>query len=316
MINDSFRVILNGKPAKLFRSGSFTALNLLMMNGYGFRDIMGRPGGNIAVTVNGQRKVFYGTASEPASLSINGKEGKLSQIIQAGDSIDFVPAKAGVPAKAYLGDIEGAATCREITLNGEYAFLETPLKNGDVIVIKLANEENEEEEEKKEDKIQRKEKNGPEEKAAIKVAEEEQKTDGRRVSVPVERETAEALGRETVQKQQERSIQWQETEPAEKKEMESYQQEKVPAKQEETELGHQKAKLRKLLFYLNDSLITLPQKEDGSPYYLMDMIEYSGIDLKNPQGNIRLTVNKSQAMFQQALSEGDRIEIMVEKRTS
>ena len=46
----------------------------------------------------------------------------------------------------------------------------------------------------------------------------------------------------------------------------------------------------------------------------MDMIEYSGIDLKNPQGNIRLTVNGKQAMFQQALAEGDRIEIRVEER--
>ena len=44
LINDSFRVTLNGKPAKLFRSGDFTVLSLLMMNGYGFRDIIGRSG--------------------------------------------------------------------------------------------------------------------------------------------------------------------------------------------------------------------------------------------------------------------------------
>jgi cell division protein FtsA len=60
MINDSFRVTLNGRPAKLFRSGTFTALNLLMMNGYNFRDIMGRAGMNLTVTVNGRRR--YSTA--------------------------------------------------------------------------------------------------------------------------------------------------------------------------------------------------------------------------------------------------------------
>ena len=144
MINDSFRVILNDRPAKLFRSGSFTALNLLMMNGYSFRDIMGHPGANLIVTVNGSRKVFYGVPSQPASLQINGKEGKLSEIIHAGDTISFVPAMPGAPAKACLGDIEGAASCQEIQLNGAYAFLETPLKNGDEILMRLPGAESEE----------------------------------------------------------------------------------------------------------------------------------------------------------------------------
>ncbi len=133
MINDSFRVILNNKPAKLFRSGSFTALNLLMMNGYNFRDLLGRAGQNLVVIVNGARKIFYGSASEPATLLINQKEGKLSDIIHAGDSIDFVPAVPGIGAKACLGDIDGAADCVDITLNGIHVPLKTPLKSGDVI---------------------------------------------------------------------------------------------------------------------------------------------------------------------------------------
>ena len=135
MINDSFRVMLNGRPAKLFRTGSFTALNLLMMNGYNFRDIIGRSGANLTVTVNGRRKVFYGTATQPASLLINQQEGKLSEVIHAGDTIDFVPAVQGIPAKPCLGDIEGALTCTDITLNGTHASLKTFLKNGDSIMM-------------------------------------------------------------------------------------------------------------------------------------------------------------------------------------
>ena len=135
MINDSFRVILNNKPAKLFRSGSFTALNLLMMNGYNFRDLLGRAGQNVTVMVNGARKVFYGTSAEPATLLINQKEGKLSDIIHAGDAIDFVPAIQGTAAKACLKDIDGAADCEDITLNGIHVPLKTPLKSGDVIHI-------------------------------------------------------------------------------------------------------------------------------------------------------------------------------------
>lgn len=63
------------------------------------------------------------------------------------------------------------------------------------------------------------------------------------------------------------------------------------------------------MFHLNDSTLRLPYKPDGSPYYLMDMIEYSGIDLKQPKGRVKLTVNGRPAMFQQALSQGDRIYI-------
>ncbi len=141
LINDSFRVVLNGKSAKLFRSGSFTIMNLLMMNGYGFQDMLGRSGLSVSVRVNGKRKVFYGTAAQPASLFINRKEGKLSDIVHAGDNIEFVPAVNGRPATPLVKDIEGAAECLELTLNGQPADLETPLKNGDIIMMMLSDEQ-------------------------------------------------------------------------------------------------------------------------------------------------------------------------------
>jgi len=118
-----------------------------MMNGYSFQDILGRPGSSLPVTVNGKRKVFYGTAAQPASLFINKKEGKLSTVINAGDCIDFIPAVPGIPAQACLGDIEGASECLEITLNGVFMPLETPLKIGDVIRIRMPKKEEPEKEE-------------------------------------------------------------------------------------------------------------------------------------------------------------------------
>ena len=508
MINDSFRVILNGKPAKLFRSGSFTALNLLMMNGYSFRDIMGRSGQSIAVTVNGQRQVFYGTAASPASLGINGREGKLSEIIHAGDSIDFVPAESGKPAHAFLGDIEGAITCEEIRLNGMYAFLETPLKNGDVIEMKFSGKDKGEKEEKA---------GGSTEAESRKRAEDLKANEGDKPeqaesAAPVVRETpvleTAAAGRgktgERNAKPQEESSEKAEDEPnvrrtgteprkgtdseagekaqlpagaepgervplEEKAELESRGElgngmpfgkraefepstesgngmllgqgaafgqraeteirsqtgqrpgaisqletvwEPQPVKQpESSETVHgtvhgaarlnqpemamesrfiqsfesvgqpepsaqvyrpeperqlrtalesgpvkepeavkqlppmyepkmvqepgrvfrsmslsesegaygseavpQPEPVRKLLFYLNGAPLRLPCKKDGQPYYLMDMIEYSGIDLKNPAGTVKLTVNGMMGMFQQELRERDAIEIRVEER--
>ena len=63
LISDSYRVVLNGKPAKLFRSGRVTVLELLMMNGFTHSDLLGitpdqitligdSAGGNLAAVVS------------------------------------------------------------------------------------------------------------------------------------------------------------------------------------------------------------------------------------------------------------------------
>ena len=64
-----------------------------------------------------------------------------------------------------------------------------------------------------------------------------------------------------------------------------------------------------VIFKLNGSTLRLPQKEDGGAYYLMDLLQYSGIDLKQPKGRIVLSVNGVQGLFQQELREGDNIRI-------
>ncbi len=396
LINDSFRVVLNDRPAKLFRSGSFTALNLLMMNGYGFRDIMGRPGLNLTVTVNGMRKVFYGTSAQPASLFINKQEGKLSEIIHAGDFIDFIPAVQGIPASACLGDIEGAADCIDITLNGEHVPLSTPLKNGDSISIKRPPEPakteqapTESEKEMAQEQVTdsvfgSEETSGPLSPSDSTVQKPDMSEPG--ILEPASQQTppsASETGTSStgqpgrIPPVRTRSWQAQEAAPAS---MTATQQttEHTPASdtadgltqgvvsssgvagrvaqgmasvsdvigrqaqgaasasgvsgrmaQEnmsalasaagqpvepsvippETSIPKKDIPPRELLFHLNGSSLRLPAKHDNSPYYLMDMIQYSGIDLKHPKGKVRLTVNGASGMFQQVLSEGDIIYI-------
>ncbi len=339
LINDSFRVILNNRQAKLFRSGSFTVLNLLMMNGYGYRDILGRPGVNLTVTVNGKRKVFYGTSAQPASLFINKKEGKLSEIIHAGDCIDFVPAVQGIPARACLGDIEGAAESLDITLNGVHTSLKTPLKSGDIIVVKMPKKP----ELPKEDISL-----GDKGASALEDVSKEGNASALKAEAPLEgspaakegpiAEAPPALKEEPAAK----------APPAVKDRpvtAENQETNKMPMARSESEAGQPPAAGQepttqqepivqtalpiqaapqeeavfqpvepRILFYLNDSQLRLPHKEDGSPYYLMDMIQYSGIDLKHPKGRVQLTVNGLPAAFQQTLRAGDIISIIEEER--
>lgn len=329
LINDGFRVILNDRPAKLFRSGSFTALNLLMMNGYSFQDIMGRTGFNLTVTLNGRRKVFYGTAAEPASLLINKKEGKLSEVIHAGDVIDFVPAVHGVTATACLGDIEGARDCSEILLNGAPAPLKTPLKNGDIITIRFPEKPDDTEKDdtstKNEDTMKIEESAGGQfamatDSAGNFDAQEtftvpESVVEGEPVSLQ------EAIAEADSAVTQEPSI----IHPLPVN-IPIYQQQAAPqtgrpvqprltasggsVPQQSSGTGRPQGTIDirdTILFHLNDTSIRLPRKTDGSPYYLMDMIQFSGIDLRNPKGQVTLTVNGAPGMFQQPLSEGDVI---------
>lgn len=290
LINDSFRVTLNSRPAKLFRSGSFTALNLLMMNGYTFRDIMGRPGLNLAVTINGTRKVFFGTASEPAALFINQKEGKLSDIIHAGDDIEFIPAVQGESAKASIRDIEGINEHSNFTLNGKHVPLHTALKNGDVIVINWPKAKKQTEPE-------------------ILESEEdyhEEEEDWENLSEPLQEE----INEEEISFAQEETDDRQEEE-TKLKQAEADEEEKEKPTPEPA-LPDNDIPEETIFFELNSSPLQLPKKSDGRPYYLMDLIQYSGIDLEHPKGQVHLTVNGEEGRFQQVLREGDQILIKEE----
>lgn len=334
LINASFRVILNGRPANLFRSGSFTALNLLMMNGYSFLDVMGHSGANLVVTVNGRRKVFYGTPVEPAALFINKKEGRLSEIIQAGDEIDFTPAVSGVSAAACLGDINGAAEAVELTLNGMPADLETQLKMGDVIVMRRPGEEAlpeeaaEAEEEAVAEDVPAAEEGAEPEPAAVPEQMQEQEPAQQEESAAAPDRTAETAAEFSEPAGTERQPETaeetaEETEPVEMKQEEepkpalnpqrNFAQRSaleaaapVSQREEKTAVSAQPPEVH---FHLNGMPITLPRKTDGTSYFLMDMIQYSGIDLKQPKGRIVLTVNGMQGLFQQELRDGDNIRI-------
>lgn len=348
MINDSFRVTLNGRPAKLFRSGTFTALNLLMMNGYNFRDIMGRAGMNLNVTVNGRRKVFYGTASDPASLVINQKEGKLSDVIHAGDFIEFIPAVPGVDAKARLGDVEGVSIDAEVTLNGMQASLKTMLKNGDVITVRAPKNQEEDspgeggqpEREISEDRGAVPEEIQAEPVEPVSQTQPESGAEGTSSGTVMTRlgrlggrvtlaQKAEAAAEETAEAGMPLRP---ESVPAQE-----------PAKAPERAEGQESAQTQEqtqgteavlsaggsgvgapepdpvperpmIVFQLNGSPLRLPQKEDGRPYYLMDLIQYSGIDLDHPKGAVTLKVNGEAGRFQQVLRQGDIIDIGEEER--
>ena len=372
------------------------------------------------VTGNGRRKVFYGTAAQPAALFINRKEGKLSDIIHAGDAIDFIPAVAGESASACLGDIEGADRCLDITLNGEHVSLKTPLKNGDVVMIRLPEPPREEKKEPEAGRTSEREKPANESgkvPEGVKAGDESGrapegvKAESEYQKTPEEEKPANGSGRAPEGEQpgdesgrapeEGRSGDESGRAPEEGRsggeagrapeegrsgdEAGKTPEEETPgggsgrvAEEEKTaavrKTGEKGIEARKntedepevsripatasvdsapvsapartsvlpsapvrpagqvsaavgadgpvsapapeplppITFYLNGSPIRLPRKTSGDPYYLMDMIQYSGIDLKNPKGTVQLSVNGAPGIFQQTLRAGDHIVIKEE----
>lgn len=63
---------------------------------------------------------------------------------------------------------------------------------------------------------------------------------------------------------------------------------------------------------LNGRTLLLPPKPEGGPYYLMDLLERSGIDFEHLDRPVRLAVNGHAGAFQQVLRPGDQVEIRYE----
>lgn len=63
---------------------------------------------------------------------------------------------------------------------------------------------------------------------------------------------------------------------------------------------------------LNGKLLQLPVKESGQPYYLMDLLEHSGLDLDHLEKPVQMTVNGQACGFSQILRKGDVVSIHCE----
>ena len=234
LISDSYRILLNGHTAKLFRSGTLTVLDLLMMNGYGSADLVGRTGRSLSVTVDGQRMTFHGQSAMPCTLKLNGQEAAPSALVYAGDSIEFIPAVAGASAQKTVGDLLGFDHQGGVLVNGKPARLDTVLRSGDQVLT----------------------------------------------SAPVEPEA----------------------EPVSEPEPE-------PALQPEAAPPSSRPAGRPVCVYLNGAALVLPAKADGSPYYLMDLLDRSGIDFDQLSGPLVLQVNGTDCPFTQELRSNDQVTI-------
>ena len=245
LISDSCQVLLNGAPAKLFRSGSLTAMELLMMNGYTYSDLLGRSGKPLIVQVDGRRTVFHGEPAQPAELRINGAEAQPTAIVRAGDQITFTPAQAGRDCRITAAELTRRLRASAIMIDGRTPEPEEEISTGAFVTV----------------------------------------------AVPVRP-----------------------AEPDKPSPTQTVEQEQAAAPQETPQAAAAAPRPASSVI-LNGQGILLPAKPDGAPYYVMDLLERTGIDFKHVDRPVRLRVNGAECLFQQVLKDGDQVEIGYENET-
>ena len=234
LINDSYIILLNGEPAKLFRSGTLLVRDILMMNGYNYADLMGKTGSNLTITLNGERKFYRGGLPVPPVIVVNGELANLTDTVRAGDSIQFTPARSGADAGNRLSDVLGKDFRGKIQLNGAAASLHDFVNNGDDVWVDPSEEDDEEE--------------------------------------------PDALP---------------ETD--------------APADAPKGAASH--ARRQAITVTMNGKPLDLPGKDSGEAYFLVDMLNYSGLDFDHLEKPVELLVNGVPGQFTQKINEGDTIVI-------
>ena len=282
LLNDSYVVLLNGQPAKLFRSGVLTLRDILLMNGYNYADMVGRNGKSMSLTLDGKHLVLRGEPAAPAVLQINEAEAALSAVVHAGDQIHFVPASPGAPAARTLGELLGPNFSGRAAVNNREVPLDTPLAHGDVILTL--------------------ERSSASPAPPVRPAAAVQTEPVRHVvnPVPVSRAPAQPAPQSPVRP----AAQPVQPQP---QAVQSAPQPVQPAPPRPAP-----PKPRVLGLTLNGAPLSLPVKADGSPYYLMDLLQYSGIDFDHLNRPVRLEVNGAEQGFQYELRARDDVTICLE----
>ena len=295
LISDSYRVQLNGAPAKLFRSGSVTVLELLMMNGYTYADLLGRGGRSLVLKVDGKRMVIHGEPATPALLEVNGAEAPPSRVVHAGDQIHFEPAKPGADAQMTAGALEKRLG-GPILVNGVHPPAAQMLSGEDPIHFRTPAPSP-----AAAQPVLTREPESPAEPAVqTEAARPVEPVSGPAAPIP---QTPDVLQTQPVP----RTEPMPQAEPAPRPAAPAAPG--TAASGMGPNQGEGTRSVGSYTFYLNRRPLRLPAKSDGSPYYLMDLLEYSGIDFDHVEHPVLLRVNGTEAGFSQVLTNGDRVEI-------
>jgi cell division protein FtsA len=93
--HDFIDVILNDKVISLFNSHKHTVMDVMMQAGISPKVLIGKNGRNIRFTLNGIRRVAFGSLSLSAEIQINGNKASIDEEVKEGDNVEINYARDG-----------------------------------------------------------------------------------------------------------------------------------------------------------------------------------------------------------------------------
>jgi len=277
--HDFVDVTINDKIISLFNSHKHTVMDVMVQEGINPKILIGRNGHNIRFSVDGIKRVSFGTLARGAEIKINNMLSNIDSEVVEGDIIEVIFCKDGKDAEPkimdYVKNIQVVSFYYEDVIcniepvpfiNGERVLINAIIKENDDVYIELP--------------------------VTIR---DYAKYFGYKFQGLIFIMDNEQLLEDYVIKEGDRIY---------KKHVPF---ENAKAKKEVLEVGKKELELN---VEVNKKIITLKNKEK---YIYVDIFNYIEFDLSISKGNLILTLNGSKANYHQQLSDKDVIEIYWEK---
>ena len=139
---------VNEQVIRLFELKEMTVGDAFLAANIRAKQLYGKPGHGLSITVNGQSVFVPGEHGQPAQILLNGEAASTKSQIQSGDKIELLPGQDGVDATANVREIIDEAAVKTITIrdkmymiepkiyvNGTIVNLDTTLNDRDVVVV-------------------------------------------------------------------------------------------------------------------------------------------------------------------------------------
>ncbi|MDW5300026.1 MAG: cell division FtsA domain-containing protein [Sedimentibacter sp.] len=282
---DFFSVTLNNKKIRLYGIRQMKVMDAILMSGFDTKKLIGFSGKSLRFLFNGIQHYYTGEFSTPSQIYVNSSVSNIETIIHPGDKIEVVPAIDGASPVVKISDItknlsngfiyfNGIKTelCTKYFVNNTEVNENYAIGNSDSIDI-----------------IQVKTIRDLYKLFKMDINLYNNFVKGNMVDLDFELYDGCIVDLFSIEK----TI---EIESAK----ETYQK-SINKIDESSEIESS------IKVTVNNKLITLPQREDNTPYIFADMLNYTNIDPANPKGNIVLLHNGKEASYSNLVSDNDVI---------
>lgn len=143
---------VNEQVVRLFELKEMTVADAFLAANIRAKQLYGKPGHGLSLTVNGQDIFVPGGHGEPAKIFVNGVEATTKTRINNGDIIQLEEGQNGQDAVATVGDIVDNAQAIRVTLggslysiapkvlvNGQSAHMAQALQDRDIVTVEMIN---------------------------------------------------------------------------------------------------------------------------------------------------------------------------------